>query len=218
MFFDITDTNRNSLASSIMNEILTSKQLHPTQLIESLQPFVDKVTQLANILGLDLCDHPMDHIALRVNHDALAKALHLAWSQYGKVISQASINGRPIVVLHLDEALVTQQGKIECLELPYPAPNKHYAIESWEHIEIVIPSKATTAVDYLDDLTARFPKLAQILPRLDKFDIKMKLSSPKGEKERLVNPTLAFKQGHICLKLHPHPLKAIVESEHSSLV
>ncbi|GAL14478.1 protein yecM [Vibrio astriarenae] len=53
------------------------------------------------------------------------------------------------------------------------------------------------------------------MSQLDELDIKMKLSSPKGEGERLNNPTVAFKHQGVCIKLHPHTLKAIVASEHA---
>jgi predicted metalloenzyme YecM len=45
----------------------------------------------------------------------------------------------------------------------------------------------------------------------------MKLSSPKGEGERLANPTVAFKHDNICIKLHPHSLKNIVASEQADI-
>ncbi|QSA19814.1 VOC family protein, partial [Vibrio furnissii] len=43
--------------------------------------------------------------------------------------------------------------------------------------------------------------------------VKTKLSSPKGEGDRLNNPTVAFKWQGVCIKLHPHTLKTIVASE-----
>nr|WP_313906615.1 VOC family protein [Shewanella algae] len=43
--------------------------------------------------------------------------------------------------------------------------------------------------------------------------MKLKASSPKGEAERLANPTLAFKAGGVCVKVHPHSIQAIIASE-----
>ncbi len=43
--------------------------------------------------------------------------------------------------------------------------------------------------------------------------IVVKTSSPKGEKERLPNPTLAVTDGKVTLKFHPWPIEAIVASE-----
>ncbi len=73
---------------------------------------------------------------------------HQAWTQYGKVISQAQINGRPIIVIEFDKMLESRGWKIECLELPYPAEGKIYPTEGWEHVEFVIPSHAETADEF----------------------------------------------------------------------
>ncbi|MGS0726836.1 VOC family protein, partial [Shewanella sp. 0m-11] len=43
--------------------------------------------------------------------------------------------------------------------------------------------------------------------------IKVKMSSPKGDKERLANPTIAFKKDGICVKVHAHGIKAVIASE-----
>ncbi|MOA40970.1 hypothetical protein D3C78_1628920 [compost metagenome] len=43
--------------------------------------------------------------------------------------------------------------------------------------------------------------------------IKLKQSSPKGEGERLANPTLAITDGNVTIKFHPHHIRDIVASE-----
>ena len=77
----------------------------------------------------------------------------------------------------------------------------------------MIPSHAQTADEYLADLKETYPQFAAKFETLAEQGIKIKLSSPKGEGERLNNPTVAFKHQGICIKLHPHSLKKIVESE-----
>ena len=143
----------------------------------------------------------------------LAKLAHQEWQKEGKVISNALINGRPIIVILFEQALNSHGWDIECLELPYPAPGKIYPEQNWEHVEFVVPSTAQTADDYLADLKKQFPDFAAQCERLSDLGIKTKLSSPKGEGERLNNPTVAFKWQGVCIKLHPHSLKNIVESE-----
>lgn len=196
-----------------MSEVLIEKGLAPAQLIAQLDPFMERINAFGCALGLELQQYQADHIALRINGTELAKAAHKAWSEYGQQISNARINGRPIIVIQFTEPLRSHGWSIECLELPYPAAGKSYPVESWEHVEFVIPSQAHTAQAYLEDLTARFPKLADALQNSDEHSFKLKLSSPKGEGERLANPTVAFKSQGICIKLHPHSLKTIVESE-----
>lgn len=192
---------------------LTQAQLEPQQMIERLDDFMGKIEEFGSKLGLDLSFAQADHIAMRVNETSLAKAAHEAWAGYGETISQAMINGRPIVVIAFDEPLKSRGWSIECLELPYPAEGKVYPSQDWEHVEFVIPSHAQTADEYLADLKDTYPQFSANFATLAEQGVKIKLSSPKGEGERLNNPTVAFKHQGICIKLHPHSLKKIVESE-----
>ncbi len=192
---------------------LVEKRLTPELMIQDLDAFMTKIEALASMLRLDLSQAQADHIALRINDSETAKQAHQAWNQYGKVISQAQINGRPIIVIEFDKALESRGWKLECLELPYPAEGKTYPTESWEHVEFVIPSHAQTADEFLADLIHTYPQFGTQFEKLDELGVKIKLSSPKGEGERLNNPTVACKYQSVCIKLHPHSLKRIVESE-----
>ncbi|NOH97872.1 VOC family protein [Vibrio sp. 99-70-13A1] len=192
---------------------LQQAALEPAQMFARLDDFMEQIEDLGNKLGLDLSFAQADHIALRINETELAKAAHQAWSEYGSTISEAMINGRPIIVLAFDKPLQSRGWKIECLELPYPAEGKVYPSQDWEHVEFVIPSHAQTADEYLADLKETYPMFALKMKTIAEEGVKIKLSSPKGEGERLNNPTVAFKYQGICIKLHPHSLKKIVESE-----
>ncbi|EPT8340531.1 VOC family protein [Vibrio vulnificus] len=196
-----------------MSNLLAEKRLTPQQMLEDLPGFMQKIESLADLLQLDLSFAQADHIALRVNENQTAQLSQQMWSEQGKVISQANINGRPIIVIEFDAPLVSRGWKIECLELPYPAEGKAYPQEGWEHVEFVVPSHAQTAEDYLADLKHTYPAFGSQFSKLEELGVKVKLSSPKGEGERLNNPTVAFKYQGICIKLHPHSLKRIVESE-----
>lgn len=196
-----------------MLQSLMESGLHPVQMKDKLAEFMHKIQQLSELLHMDLSTHTLDHIALRINDLELAKAAHAAWLDEAEEISCAQINGRPIIVMAFHQPLVAEPWRIECLELPYPAPGKMYPQQSWEHVEFVIPSQAQTADDFLHELLQRFPAFAQQWPKLAELGVKTKLSSPKGEGERLNNPTVAFKWQGVCIKLHPHTLKTIVASE-----
>lgn len=196
-----------------MSDLLLEAELMPEQMKASLEIFMHKIQHLSDILHIDLSPFQADHIALRINHTELAKLAHQEWKKEGKVISQAKINGRPIIVIEFTAPLQAKNWSFECLELPYPAPGKIYPQQSWEHVEFVIPSDAHTAEQYLADIQSQFPQLAAQWPHLSEHGIKVKLSSPKGDGERLNNPTVAFKWNGVCIKLHPHSLKAIVASE-----
>ncbi|MBA5762371.1 VOC family protein [Vibrio sp. 404] len=195
---------------------LESAQLLPEQLKQKLPDFMLKIQMLSEKLNLDLTQFQADHIALRINDNELAEKAHNAWLEHGEQISNAQINGRPIIVLVFKQPLTALDWQIECLELPYPAPGKIYPEQSWEHVEFVVPSQAHTAEQFAEEIKQRFPQLAEQWDDLTEQGIKVKLSSPKGEGERLNNPTVAFKYQGVCIKLHPHSLKAIVESEQSA--
>ncbi|EJA3583045.1 VOC family protein [Vibrio vulnificus] len=196
-----------------MSNLLAEKRLTPQQMLEDLPGFMQKIESLVDLLQLDLSFAQADHIAMRVNENQTALLSQQMWSEQGKVISQANINGRPIIVIAFDTPLASRGWKIECLELPYPAEGKAYPNEGWEHVEFVVPSHAQTVEDYLADLKHTYPAFGAQLSKLEELGVKVKLSSPKGEGERLNNPTVAFKYQGICIKLHPHSLKRIVESE-----
>ena len=196
-----------------MSQRLIDAELMPTQMQSKLDDFMHKIQQLSQILHINLSAFQADHIALRINDVELAQMAHQEWLKFGEEISTATINGRPIIVIEFSQPLEVQGWKIECLELPYPAEGKLYLVQSWEHVEFVVPSAAQTANDYLCDLQRQFPHFAENYLSLEEQGVKIKLSSPKGEGERLNNPTVAFKHKGVCIKLHPHSLKNIVKSE-----
>ncbi|WP_017220749.1 VOC family protein [Moritella dasanensis] len=150
-----------------------------------------------------------DHVALRVNDIALAEALLVDFKQRGKVISDNVVNGRAIYIIVLDEPLILGDWQIDCVELPLPG--KHYPQQGWEHIELVVPGNATS-MDELDyALRLINPNIDTVLT--NDSSIQVKRSAPHVEGEQLANPTIAFKQGDICIKLHSAGIKAVVASE-----
>ncbi|MGI2129804.1 VOC family protein [Shewanella baltica] len=208
-------------STSISYELLT----------QSWPAFEAQILALLETLGLADKALVCDHVALRVNSIASADALRDTFSRVGKIISDNIINGRTILIIELDTPLTLGQFSIACVELPYPS-DKVYPQEGWEHIELVIDSKATECDTLSQDLLALCPKLSALLPPEQAAEpvlsrspdlssqglaslagIKIKMSSPKGDKERLANPTIAFKRDDVCIKVHPHGIKAVIASE-----
>lgn len=175
--------------------------------------FSQKITALAAQLGL--LDKPLDcdHVALRVNDIQAAKALSEHFCRQGSLISHNQINGRPIEIIELQQPLMLGKWSIACIELPYPG-SKHYPQQGWEHIELVFPGDFTNCQALEVALVDTFPHLKPVLA--EQTDIQVKRSSPQGQHERLANPTLAFKSNGICIKIHPHDIKAIIASEQSA--
>ena len=189
---------------------LEQYNLHPTQMLAQLPEFMKAINTLIDDLGISLAGYQADHIALRVNDQDVAHQLHLAWLSYGEEWSNNMINGRPIVIIGFEQPLAVDDWTIEALELPYPS-DKVYPQQGWEHIEFVVPSNAKTIEELKADLLEKLPQLDW--DGLDAKGIKVKASSPSGEDERLANPTFAFKRDGVCIKLHGHSLKAVLESE-----
>jgi len=164
-------------------------------------------------LGLDDLALDCDHSALRVNDMQSAQLLADEFSQHGEIISNNMINGRPILIIKLTRPLMLGTTPIECVELPFPS-DKTYPIEGWEHVELVLPSNAKTCAELANELITKVPQLAQVIA--GKTAIKVKQSSPKGNNERLANPTIAFKANGICVKVHPHGIQKIIDSEQTT--
>jgi len=150
-----------------------------------------------------------DHVALRVNDIATAESLLAEFKQAGKVISDSMINGRPIYIIVLDEPLTLGHWQIDCVELPFPG--KHYPQQGWEHIELVLPGNAASMAELEQALRLINPDIDTVLA--NDCNIKIKRSAPQAAGETLANPTIAFKQGDICIKVHSAGIKAVVASE-----
>lgn len=184
--------------------------------------FSQSIVQLIQRLGLDTLNLECDHVALRVNSNQAADVACQYFAQLGRIISNNQINGRAILIIELAAPLMLANMAISCVELPYPS-NKSYPTEGWEHIELVLPCDAISCESLIEALEARVPTLARLLQSAlhaqeappEFSDIAIKLSSPKGDKERLANPTIAFKADGVCVKIHPHGIKAVIASERS---
>ncbi len=191
-----------------------STSLTHSRLMASWPSFCQQITAFLHQLGLDTLQLEIDHVALRVNDEQTAKQLSHEFCKQGTIISSNIINGRPIEIIELNTPLKLNDNTIECIELPYPS-DKQYPVEGWEHIELVLNSKASDCEQLVKDLVSAQPDIQTIIEKAEnrQGDIKIKLSSPKGDKERLANPTIAFKQDNLCIKVHPHGIKAVIASE-----
>ncbi|MGS0690419.1 VOC family protein [Shewanella sp. 0m-8] len=180
------------------------------ELINSWTTFSQQVQAFTQELGLEPLSLECDHTALRVNSNQSADGLRAEFAKVGNIISDNMINGRPILIIELTTPLMMGTNAIECVELPYPS-DKVYPTEGWEHIELVLDCNAIDCDTLAQALLKQAPQLAPVLA--GETDIKVKMSSPKGDKERLANPTIAFKKDGICVKVHAHGIKAVIASE-----
>ena len=169
-----------------------------------LPRFEAALQTLAARLALDITGLHADHISLRCHQKATAERWRAGFEQCGSLLSENMINGRPICLFRLDEPVCVGPWRFTLVELPWPG-EKRYPHEGWEHIEIVLPGEPET-------LNAR--ALALLADEgLSQPGIFVKTSSPRGERERLPNPTLAVTDGQVTVKFHPWTIEQIVASE-----
>lgn len=169
-----------------------------------LPRFSDALQRFTARLGLEIAGLDADHISLRCHQNTTAERWRRGLEQCGTLLSENMINGRPICLFKLAEPVCVAHWRFHIVELPWPG-EKRYPHEGWEHIEIVLPGDPAT-------LNAR--ALALLADDgLSQPGIVVKTSSPKGEHERLPNPTLAVTDGSVTVKFHPWSIEQIVASE-----
>lgn len=173
-------------------------------LVNDMPRFVYALSAFADKLQLDLSAYHADHISLRCHQNATADRWREGLAQCATLLNETQINGRPICLFSLNTPLSVGPLSIDLVELPYPG-EKRYPHEGWEHIELVLSGGEE---GFYARALALLADEALIAP-----GIKLKQSSPKGEHERLPNPTLAITDGTVTIKFHPHSLRDIVASE-----
>ncbi|ALV91971.1 hypothetical protein QU24_21220 [Pantoea rodasii] len=175
-----------------------------SDLEQDLMRFEQALQQFSARLGLELTQHEADHLAVRCHQFATAERWKAGLLQIGSQFSEAMINGRPICLFKLHQPLTLAGWQIDVIELPWPG-EKLYRHEGWEHVEIVLRGEPETlgmrAMALLSDDALTQP------------GISFKTSAPKGDNERLPNPTLAVTDGQTTIKFHPWRLEEIVASE-----
>ena len=188
-----------------MSEI--SQQAELQDLHTDLVRFEEALSHLAQRLGLDLNALKADHIAVRCHQNTTAERWKQGLLRCGTLFSEKQIAGRPIALFELHHPLTVGPWQISVIELPWPGA-KLYRHEGWEHVEIVLRG---------DEAELGNRALALMSDEgLIQQGISVKTSAPKGEGERLPNPTLAVTDGQTTIKFHPWSLKEIVASENDA--
>ncbi|AUX72949.1 VOC family protein [Erwinia pyrifoliae] len=173
-------------------------------ILADLPRFTNAIHHLAQRLGLDLLPLEVDHIALRCHQNATAERWQQGLLRCATLFSQKDIAGRPVALFELATPLDVGPWSISVVELPWPG-QRLYRHEGWEHVEVVLRGEASTLG------TRALALMAD--EGLTQQGISIKTSAPKGDGEKLPNPTLAVTDGQVTIKFHPWSLKEIVASE-----
>ena len=110
--------------------------MHPLPL-PSPTPFLDELMTALTTDGIDVSTYELDHLCYRVATPERYQELRDQLPQYGELLTDNPVNGRPIATFRLTDPLRYRNRLIHYLELPAPKPGSPYA-EGWEHVEFVI--------------------------------------------------------------------------------
>ena len=178
------------------------------ELKENLNSFLEKVFDFTNELGIDVSNLEIDHVALRYKDAKDVDTLLEELKPLGKILSQATVNGRKISIIKLNEPFIYKGYTIPCIELPYPAENHDYPNDDWEHVEFVL---TTTDIDNFENVFRKsFPNLTEDM--LQKYSYSF--SIPHADEDQLPNPSVALaKYRGLAIKFHPYSIELVVTSK-----
>lgn len=177
-----------------------------------LSQFEQKIRQIAEIAGIDLAAYEIDHLAVRMNQTETAEQWKSLLLEGASLLKESEVNGRPIGLFTLTQAVEFCGQFVKIVELPFPK-DKFYPQEGWEHIEIVFPFLAGESVEQWVERAISHFNLA------NNAELKLKISQPKVEGEALPNPSIAISLRNVtfcntcCLKLHPYDINSVIVSE-----
>ncbi|MBT6315169.1 MAG: hypothetical protein HOJ21_18365 [Alphaproteobacteria bacterium] len=173
--------------------------------------FSDKLNAaLAQLDILDQCkDLKIDHICVRLKHNADVDRLKEQLLEAGRLISTADVNGREISIVQLHSPLMVGAWEVSGVEVPYPKPGHAYE-DGWEHVEFVLNGAANTMDGIRQAFIERFPNLT-----IDELQEACGYSedAPLADKDQMPNPTLGIRVNGVGLKFHAHPIQVIVGHE-----
>jgi len=165
--------------------------------------FGERVVDFARELGLNIDNLQIDHMGMRFANPEDVDFLRQGLNKVGGKISEAIVNGRPILIYKLNRPLSVDNFEIPCVELPYPAQKHDFPSDGWEHLEFVLPDSGS---DIEKTFKSRYPK----------FKGDYKIDEPKVEGEQLPNPTIILKHPTnkmLTLKFHGHSIEEVVRSK-----
>ena len=177
-----------------------------------LSQFEQKILQITQTIGLDLSQFQIDHLAVRMNTVETALEWRDLLLENATLLKESEVNGRPIGLFELHQAVKIGEQFVKIVELPFPK-RKIYPVEGWEHIEVVVPFLEKESVEaWIERMMTTY--------QLDNHpSLNVKISQPEVIGEILPNPTVAISMKaetlcyNVCLKLHPYDIKSVISSE-----
>ena len=117
------------------------------ELFHNVEYFLAELEQGMLDHGLALHLGPMDHVCVRAASNQEYLDLRERLAEFGEVLVEGMIGGRPIMTFKLTHSQPSAFGPIPCLELAAPKLGKQHTA-GLEHGEIVVPSLSQLLLDY----------------------------------------------------------------------
>lgn len=158
--------------------------------IGNYMEFLERVFAHLEDLKIDVSAYELDHLCYRVESLVRYEVQKAALLKWGKVLTEADVNGRPIATFQLDIPLRFRERTISVIELPAPKHGKT-VIEGLEHIEFAVGEEFT-------ELPSLYPALTW----------------NKAGAQKKLNPELEIALApNLAVKFHPLPLSKVIEIE-----
>lgn len=106
-------------------------------IIGNTNAFLTQIFNELNNLKIDITNRQLDHICYRVATIEEYNLKRHELLQFGVLLTEANVNGRPIATFKLNEPIKYNSREIYLIELPSPKKNTNYE-SGLEHIEFVI--------------------------------------------------------------------------------
>lgn len=164
---------------------MTKHTLH--QIFWDTDIFFSRIFGVLDTIGIDVSGFELDHFCYRVETAERYEELKEMFGEYGKLLSEKEINGRPISSFKLSDPVVYGERSISVLELPYPKEGSPY--KEWlEHVEFVIDKSFEEFMNQYTDID---------------FD--------KKAIDKKINPDIGIDYDWVRVKFHHHTLEYVIE-------
>ena len=111
--------------------------MNKNQFEELAVDFLNQLFLILNDKQISIAAHwDIDHLCYRVDSLERYEELKKVFSDFGKLLIESDVNGRPIATFKLNSCISFKKWSIDVVELPAPKPSKKTA-EGFEHIEVV---------------------------------------------------------------------------------
>ncbi len=167
------------------------KEMHPLDkvLINSSTTFLSQLFKMIKSKEIDVSQYELDHLCYRVETEDRYFEVKSILEKHGTLINESLVNGRPIAIYKLQEAISFSRRLIDIFELPSPKEGSNYE-EGYEHVEFVTTESLDVFLEKYKDI---------------KFDL-------KGQRKEL-NKDVRLRLGRYSVKFHELSLEEIIRIE-----